>query len=511
MKHTQQRDYKTTNNMPKRYMCIWLPFFGTDRAEKEQPERRKAPFVLTLAQNGRIKIQAANRPALQEGLSCGMVFADAQAILPQLESSTYDSILLSQTLKALGEWCIRFAPIVDLQTPDGIVLDISGCAHLWGGEEKYGNNIIDRLDQGGYQAQAAIADTIGAAWAVARHTQRLSIVPTTQQAQALSGLPPSALRISQQIQQRLHKLGFRYIEEFMLIPKSTLRRRFGDELITRLEQALGTQPEHITSIEPIPIYQERLSCLEPISTNTGIQIALERLLSALCDRLKNEEKGLRQGVFRGYRIDGNLQSIHIGTGRASCNPSHLFKLFDLKIPEIEPALGIELFVLEATLVENSILPQEGLWLTKGGQPEIAELLDNIAAKLGPQRIHRFLPSAHHWPERAIEPTVSLDMQPQSNWPNHTLRPLHLLTQPEPIEVMVPLPDYPPALFRHRKKVYKLVKADGPERIEQEWWISNEQPRDYYRVEDEKGARYWLFRSGYYGQGDPKWFLHGYFT
>ncbi|WP_022829363.1 Y-family DNA polymerase [Sphingobacterium paucimobilis] len=497
--------------MPRRYMCIWLPFFGTDRAEKEQPERRKAPFVLTLAQNGRVKIQAANRPALQEGISCGMVLADAQAILPQLESAIYDANSLNQTLQALGEWCIRFAPIVDLQAPDGIVLDISGCAHLWGGEEKYGNHIIDRIAQGGYQAQAAIADTIGTAWAVARHTQRLTIVSTAQQAQALSGLPPAALRISLQTQQRLHKLGFRYIEEFMHIPKSTLRRRFGDELICRLGQALGTEQEHISPIEPIPSYQERLSCLDPISTSTGIQIALERLLTTLCDRLRKEEKGLRQAVFRGYRIDGNVQTIHIGTGRASSNPTHLFKLFDLKVPNIEPALGIELFVLEATLIENSILPQEGLWQTKGGQSEIAELLDNIAAKIGSGSIHRFLPSAHHWPERTIEPTSSLDTQPQSDWPRHALRPLHLLAHPEPIEVMVPLPDYPPALFRHRKKIYKLVKADGPERIEQEWWISDEQPRDYYRVEDEKGARYWLFRSGYYGQGDPEWFLHGYFT
>lgn len=497
--------------MPKRYMCIRFPFLATDRIEKQQPRLSEIPFVLTQAQHGRMQIQAVNRRALQEGISCGMVLADAQAILPHLASSSYDTDATADTLTILAEWCIRFSPVVSVHAPNSLVLDISGCAHLWGGEKKYCKQILDRLYSGGYQAQVAIADTIGCAWGLAHYGQSCTIVPPAQQAIALAILPPSALRISLPVQQRLHKLGFRCIEEFISIPDSTLRRRFGDELIVRLQQALGIHIETVDPIFPIPPYQERLSCLEPITTATGIQIALRRLLTTLCNRLAKEGKGIRQAVFYGHRIDGNLQKISIGTGRASCNPAHLFKLFEFKIPTIEPALGIELFVLDATLVENEQIPQESLWQTKGGQVQIAELLDNIAAKVGTHRIQRFLPAEHHWPERAIQATYSLDAHPQSAWPTHRHRPLHLLQQPEPIEVMVPLPDYPPVLFRHHKKVYKLVKADGPERIEQEWWISSGQPRDYYKVEDENGARYWLFRSGYYGHGDPKWFLHGFFA
>jgi protein ImuB len=221
---------------------------------------------------------------------------------------------------------------------------------------------------------------------------------------------------------------------------------------------------------------------------------------------------MRTGVLTGYRIDGEMEQISIGTSKASRNAAHLFKLFELKIPEIEPALGIELFVLEATLVEDVSETQEALWGTGGNNSKaVAELLDNIAGKVGMQAIHRYLPQDYHWPERSVKEIGNLEEQPETEWRTDRPRPLHLLPEPEPVEVMVALPDYPPLHFRYRGNIVRVAKADGPERIEQEWWLQTGPPRDYYRVEDENGARYWLFRLGLYGNEKPRWFLHGFFA
>ncbi|PRD47772.1 Y-family DNA polymerase [Sphingobacterium haloxyli] len=497
--------------MPKRYMCIWLPLLATDSIEKIRPELRSRPLVLSAPQNGRTVVTAANRRARAEGIVPGKVLADAKTILPELEALPDDPPSTAKLLESLAEWCLRFSPVAAVDVPDGIILDISGCAHLWGGERPYLDHIVGRFAKGGYGARVAIADTVGAAWALAHFGTQDAIAESGQESLVLEDLPPAALRLDPAVLARMEKLGFRRIGQFIQMPKSMLRRRFGDALLLRLGQAHGTEPEALEPVVPELPYQERLPCLEPIRTATGIEIALQTLLENLCSRLSKEGRGMRSGILKGYRVDGNIQQIHIGTSRASHNPEHLFGLFALKIPTIEPALGIELFVLEAPLVEEAPKPQEVLWETKGGRTQVAELLDTIAGKVGMDVIHRYLPQQHHWPERSIRATASLDEVPDTEWPVDKLRPLHLLSLPEPISVMVVLPDYPPMLFTHKGRTYKLAKAEGPERIEQEWWITDGRPRDYYRVEDEKGGRYWLFRSGHYGEGEPEWFLHGFFA
>jgi len=497
--------------MPRRYLAIWLPYLATDRLIKIDPDLKDKPFVLAATEKGRMVIKASSPKAMQEGIAVGKVLADARAIMPALQEFDYEPEVLSSVLEALAEWCMRFSPIAAVDGTDGIILDVSGCPHLWGGEEPYLQAITARMAQGGYHIKAAIADTIGTAWAVARYSAEPAIVEIGKHSEALTVLPPEALRLESAVVQRMQKLGFRTIGQFMNMPKSTLRRRFGDSLIQRLGQALGSHPEILKPVCPIEPYLERLVCLEPICTATGIEIALRHLLEQLCKRLEQEGKGIRTAVFKGYRIDGNVQQISIGTSRASGSERHLFRLFELKIATIEPALGIELFVLEAPLVEELGDLQDKLWDTKGDQSKVAELLDNIAGKVGMQAIHRYLPAEQHWPERSIIETGSLDQMPATPWPQDKWRPLHLLEKPEPIDVMVPLPDYPPILFTHKGKVFNLTKADGPERIEQEWWAADGQPRDYYRVEDAKGARYWLFGAGHYADGDVQWFLHGFFA
>jgi protein ImuB len=234
----------------------------------------------------------------------------------------------------------------------------------------------------------------------------------------------------------------------------------------------------------------------------------------LCLRLLQDQKGLRQATFRGYRVDGRIEQVQIGTSRASNNVHHLFKLFLLKLPTIEPALGIELFVLEAALVEDVSSYQEKLWESTCGLEDIslAELIDRLVNKIGTNHIHRYLPDEHHWPERSIKKASSLLEPLTTPWNTCTQRPIRLLTVPERIDVTAPIPDYPPMLFRYQGKLHTIKKADGPERIEREWWLEEGQHRDYYRVEDEHGSRYWLFRSGHYSADKAhEWFIHGFFA
>lgn len=298
----------------------------------------------------------------------------------------------------------------------------------------------------------------------------------------------------------------------MMMPNSALKRRFGQSILMRLAQAFGEEMEITEPIVPLIPFQERLPSLEPIRTAEGIEIAIKTLLQMLCERLQKEMKGLRKCVFTCYRIDGLIEKIEIGTSKPSRNTLHLFKLFENKIATIEPDLGIELFVMDAPVVEELQSSQDALWTVSGkDETVIAELLDRLSGKTGVQAIHRFLPAEHYWPERSFKEAISLTEKPSTDWRTDIPRPLHLLPVPELIEVSVPIPDYPPLLFRYKGAIHNVKKADGPERIEQEWWLQSGLYRDYYCVEDEQGARYWIFRSGDYDSGNVKWFIHGFFT
>jgi len=500
--------------MQQRYAAIWFRHLKTDWMVRRQPAFKDVPFVMAAPEHGRMVIKAANAASQNKGIDTGMVVADCRAILPTLQAFDDKPELAEKLLNALAEWCLRYTPVVAIDRPDGLILDVSGCPHLWGGEKPYLKDILAKLRGFGYDVRAAIADTIGAAWAIARFGQVSPIVAPCRQVEAILPLPPAALRLDAPILERLEKLGLHQIQSFINMPHKALRRRFGELLLTRLGQALGWEHEVIEPIRLAQPYQERLPSLEPIKTAKGIEIALRQLLEKTCLRLAKEEKGLRKCVFKCHRIDGLTQQIEIGTSRPSRNAEHLFKLFELKIATIAPALGIEVFVLEATIVEDVVSAQETLWnFTDGGNSAaIGELLDKIAGKLGQTTIRRYLPDEHYWPERSAKTAASFTEKPQTKWRTDLPRPIHLLQTPETIEVTVPIPDYPPMLFRCKGELHNVKKADGPERIEQEWWIEQGQYRDYYIVEDEGGARYWIFRQGSYEQGNnPQWFIHGFFA
>lgn len=483
-------------------------------------------MVLVAKEHNRVVITAASPEAEKEGLYPGMVVADARALLPELIVLDDKPGREMRLLRGLGEWCIRFTPIVGVDEPggsgrpggggiaDGLILDASGCAHLWGGEEPYLKEILRRLRAIGYQVRGAMADTMLAAWAVARYGKGCPIVAPGGQAEKLGPLPCEALRLEASTAERLQQLGLARIDKFISMPRGALRRRFGPHLLYHLDQALGRAEESLEPIGPVEAFAERLPCPEPIQTRTGIEIALQRLLNQLCGRLQQEVKGLRTAIFKGYRVDGKMESIGISTTRATHQSNHLFSLFEIKLATIEPELGIELFVLEAPKVEDAAPAQTTLWSGSAGLEDngLAALLDRIVGKFGAGVVHRYLPEERYWPERSFRGAADLRETPTTAWPTDRPRPIQLLPHPEPIQVTAPIPDYPPMLFRYKGVLHKTAKADGPERIEREWWVDAGPHRDYYTVEDEAGGRYWLFRSGHYRDDhSPQWFIHGFFA
>jgi protein ImuB len=498
--------------MSKRIAVIWFPHLMTDRMLRRQPELKAIPFVLSIAEQGRRVVRSVNHIAQSKGVYTGMVVADCKAIVPELQVFDFDPEEEKKLLHSIAEWCIRYTPLVSIDINNVLILDVSGCTHLWGGEEGYLKDIHRRFKAFGYHIRTAMANTIGCAWAVCCYGKNGSIIPEGEQGRALLNLPSAALRLESSVLDRLEKLGLKTISDFIRMPRTALRRRFGQRLLTRLDQALGAELEMPEPVKQPSPYEERLPCLEPIRTAPGIEIAIKTLLEKLYERLNRESKGLRKCELRCYRLDGNVQKIEIGTNRPTRNITHLFKLFELKISGIDPDLGIELFIMEAPVVEELLGSQDALWtVTNSNNAAVAELMDKLSGKIGAHAIHRYLPAQHYWPERSVKEATSLTETLETPWKTDLPRPLHLLHKPEQIEVSVLMPDYPPLLFRYMGVLHTVKKADGPERIEQEWWIQQGLYRDYYCVENESGERYWLFRLGDYKNNDPKWFIHGFFA
>jgi len=500
--------------MGKRFVVIWFPCLMTDWFCKRRADLKDKAFVLCLPVRGRIIITEANTPAQQKGINKGMTVADARVIFPALAVEDDKPGQAAALLTKLCYWCIRYTPIAAIDGTDGIILDASGCAHLWGGEAAYLKDIATKFQRAGYTVHVAMADTIGAAWATAHFGNDKTIVPVAGQVNALLSLSPAALRLEPATTERLQKLGLCSIGSFISMPRTALRRRFGKHFLLRLDQALGQEQEAIAPQEPPLPYHERLPCMEPVISRYGIETALQQVLEMLCFRLRKEGMGLRMAVFKCYRTDGKTVQIQTGTNSATYNIKHLYKLFELKLDTIEPALGIELFVLEADKTEPVAPLQETLWNSNVEleDPAIAELLDRLEGKTNDILVQRFLPEENYWPELAIKQAASLKERPATEWRTDKQRPLLLLPEPELIQVSAPVPDYPPMNFRYKNKLYIVKKADGPERIERAWWLEEGLHRDYYIVEDETGNRYWIFRLGHYDEAPkPEWFLHGFFA
>jgi protein ImuB len=500
--------------MPKRFVSIWFRYLLTDRLAIRRKELKGMPFVYAEPQRGRKVITAMTAAAAKYGVVEGMTVADAKVTVPDLLVFDGKPGRNEVLLKGLAEWFLRYTPYVAVDLPDGLLLDVTGCTHLRGGECQYLKYIVDRLNELGYNVRPGMADTIGCAWGVARWADKGLIVAPGEHRNALMCLPPSALRLPADLLVKLDNLGLHTIGSFIHMPKAVIRRRFGKDMVLRLYQALGQEEEFLLPLkEPVP-YSERLPFLEPIRTRPVIETALKTVLDNLCRRLHGEGRGLRSAILTYYRIDGKKGSLEVGTNQATYHSSHLFKLFSLKLDIVAPGLGIELFVLEAPVTEAVCDKQADLWATKPGQgsEEVTELLDRLAVRVGTGNIRRYLPAEHFWPERASEPTGSVNKKPTCEWRTDKPRPMQLLDPPQPIAAMARTPDYPLKQFIYRGQRHIIVHTDGPERIGREWWLDQGESRDYYIVEDESGRRYWVFRPGLYDADQQQyWYLHGFFA
>ncbi|MGH6892573.1 MAG: Y-family DNA polymerase [Dongiaceae bacterium] len=475
----------------------------------------EAPLVLAAQVGNRWEIQAVDPAAQTLGLKLGVAVADARAWVPQVIVSPFDRAADAADLKRLADWATRFSPLVAIDGGDGLMLDIAGCAHLWGSEARMLADLDRHLRSFGLHHRTAIADTIGAAWGVARFGAGPNqIVPHGQQKSALSSMPPPALRLPDELCAQLQRLGLKRIADLCALPRAALARRFGAILMDKLDQALGLQDETLSPLLPPSQCYVRMDFAEPITQRADIDRALDLLLKRLTEALRPHETGPRKLDLSCYRLDGETQRLSIGTARASLNAAHLFRLFEEKLDRLRPDDGFEAMRLSGRDLERLQMQQRDFETATATHHDLAPLIDRLSNRLGEDAVHRFETRESHVPERAVRRLPPLAESPRLHWPKAARRPIRLLPHPEPIEALAPIPDDPPVQFRWRHVLHRVRAAEGPERIAPEWWLPGEEDteiRDYYRVEDAEGRRYWLYRAGLYQTGRiPRWFLHGLF-
>ena len=464
-------------------------------------------------------VAAADRVARSLGLFPGMPVAQAQALVPGLTIVAAEPGADARALEALAAWCLRYAPLTAPDPPDGIWIDATGCAHLFVGEAKLLANIVEHLIRGGIASRAAIADTAGAAWAVARYAEPVTtVVPAGETPAALGPLPIAALRLPDETIAGLVRLGFERLDQLLAAPRAPLTLRFGLELVRRLDQATGRLCEPIAPISPPDMIAGRLAFPEPLLTPEALSAVIVRLAGMICDELERRGVGARRLDLTFERVDRTEQMICIGTARPNRRPDHLARLLDEQLERIDPGLGIEAMHLTAPLTEplHFEQPRAGLIDGENTSADVSVLVDRLVNRLGSEKVYRAAPVESDVPERSVRRVDPLSPPTRTAWPPALPRPPRLLRPPQPVEALAMLPDYPPAQFVWRRKRHRIRRADGPERIAGEWWTADSErsaTRDYWQVEDEDGHRFWLFRSGNAvdpATGDLRWFLHGFF-
>lgn len=413
-------------------------------------------------------------------------------------------------LLRLARWCQRLTPLAAPDAPDNIWLDVAGCTHFWEGEQPLLDHLTARLAQDGVTAIAAIADTPGAAHAMARFGKE-RIVPPGAQADAIAVLPVAALRLPEQTVATLRRLGFEQIGALARVPRALLARRFGPEPGRRIDQALGTAPEPLQPLAHETPLQHRIAFLEPLLSAEALSAATGQLLETLCAAMERASLGARRLDLLFERVDGAVQATRIGTARPNRDPKHLHRLLDEHLPTIDPGLGIEAMRLVIPLAEPLRWKQD----ESGGGGDVSTLVDRLSNRLGADRVYRVAPLESDVPERAVQRISALARPGGKSWVSESA-PTRLFHPPRPVDAIAELPDQAPAAFTWRRRRHRIRRADGPERIYGEWWqrdAETDAVRDYFRVEDEEGRRFLLFRQGDgvdRRTGGLQWFMQGMF-
>jgi len=459
------------------------------------------------------------RPSMSGERLRSTPLAHAMAMVPDLVVADADPEGDERALSDLAAWCLHVSPMTAPDPPDGLWIDTSGCAHLHGGEQSMLDTLVGRLAAAGLSARAGLADTPGAAHAVARHgTGTVAIIASGGQADALALLPLRALRIADEMAGSLHRLGFDLIGQLYTTPRGPLARRFGDTLLLRLDQAMGRVAEPIRPVLPPETISIRRTFVEPIATAEAFAAVILALVGEACAALQARGAGARTLDLVFERVDGSAQVVRIGTARPVRDPMHLARLLDERVETVDPGLGVAAMRLVLPLVEP-LAPVQGisdLGGSCGEAADIAVLIDRLSNRLGAGKVYRVAPVESDVPERAVAAMPPLAPSDGRSWTTPWPRPARLLSRPEPVDAVGLLPDHPPRTFTWRRVRHRVVRADGPERITGEWWRRSSElaaVRDYWIVEDADGCRFWLFRQGDGldpATGGLAWFLHGFF-
>lgn len=507
-----------------------MPFLATDRlcrgAATGRPDKSRP--LATVVPGGTRRLAAVNRAALDAGLRPGETVADAQARLPALCLATAEPAAEQALLEHLAEACLCYSPMAAAGDETNLWIDISGCAHLLGGEIPLLRDLVRRLTRYGFTVRVAVADSAGAAWAWARFGDPAHpCLPAGEGRRALLELPVAALRLDPAIGDGLRHLGLKTVAALEALPRAALASRFGDVVGARLDQLWGRVDEPLSPCRPADQPRTYRRFAEPIGRADDVAAAARQMLAALCQDLERRQQGVRRLELAAFRVDATCRRLTVGTGRPTRDSLHLFRLLAEPLGTLDAGFGIEMLGLAAQAVAPLAAEQMSWSLGRNGGEAGAEegglalavLCDSLGNRLGFERLTRFVLRQSHLPERAVRRLAlgqgdggtdgGADGAVAGGVAGR--RPVRLFERPEAVEAVAPLPDAPPLLFRWRHQIHRVTRAEGPERLSGEWWRRDERDRDYYCVEDDAGARFWLYREGAYdGQAIPRWFLHGIF-
>lgn len=489
--------------MQRRVVSLWFPRLASDRALRLRPLEQ--PFALTQRESNTDRLFCLNAQAEQAGLSRGMTLSDARALLPGLITRPADPQGDARFLRLLARWAGRYCPWVGLEGEEGLVLDVSGATHLFGGESSLLADLRARLCRAGISVRIGLADSRGAAWALAHFDE--GIAPAGAPLPRLSALPVAALRLDTATCTGLERLGLRSIGDLQQVARGPLARRFGPAVLLRLDQALGLQGDPLTPLPDPPHYGVKLTLPEPIGLEADVMAGLERLLQQLCARLKERNKGARVLQLTLRRVDQASQQVELRLARPMNDPLAILPLFSRGIGSVEAGFGIDQLRLGAEQIEALAPAQIQNTLHQSQAEEVAALITRIGTRIGLENVQRFLPADSHIPEREHLLAAAAFSEASASWSRRSDRPLRLFA-PEPIAGEGRTP---PRRFRWRRMTLEAQRQHGPERLTPEWWLGEESwrngVRDYWRVDTRQGRRLWLYHTPQH----PAWFVQGEFA
>ena len=488
------------------------------------------------------RLAAVDARATALGLKPGVALADARAMHPGLLIHEADPQAEAVTHASLVDWCRLFTPLAAPDGMDAAMLDITGAAHLFGGEQALLDTIVARQAKQGFVAHAAIAATSGAAWALARHGGARRLIPEetsdAMRAKIFAPMPLAALRLEAGMIARLGQAGLRRIGDLMLRPRAPISARFGPDIHHRLDVLLGQAKDPINPRFEAPPFIAERRFAEGIARREDVEATILSLAHDLCGLLARHGEGARQLDVALYRVDGAVQHIRAGTSRPLRDPIMMARLFRERIEAagedgLETGYGFDMVRLAALAAERLDQAQPG-WDDTSGESDLADLIDRLGARFGLSRVTRLVAADTHRPERAsVAVAAAVKAKPARTVAARAAkvematneeasealpdRPIRLLERPEPIDAVATVPDGPPLHFRWRRVSHQIAAIEGPERIGPDWWrnMSRQDPprtRDYFRAEDTDGQRFWLYREGLYGEAaTPRWFVHGLFA